>query len=126
MILAGGVGNLIDRVARGAVVDLFDTLFMEFAVFNVADICITVGFGLLLLFYLLQELGGRAKNAPQGAGDDEASALQPGRDVSADPLNEIGPMPSHDAGCAVDGPLPAAPSGREAQQAETPQNDETA
>lgn len=43
MIVAGGIGNLIDRIAFGFVTDMFNTLFMNFAVFNVADICITVG-----------------------------------------------------------------------------------
>ncbi len=50
MVIAGGVGNLIDRVAFGYVTDMFNTLFMDFAVFNVADICITVGGVLLLIF----------------------------------------------------------------------------
>lgn len=52
MVLAGGVGNLIDRIAFGYVTDMFNTLFMNFAVFNVADICITVG-GVLLVIYVL-------------------------------------------------------------------------
>jgi signal peptidase II len=52
MVIAGGVGNLIDRVALGYVTDMFNTLFMDFAVFNVADICITVG-GVLLVVYVL-------------------------------------------------------------------------
>ena len=43
LVLAGAVGNLIDRVAYGYVVDMFRTLFMNFAVFNVADICVVVG-----------------------------------------------------------------------------------
>ena len=43
MILAGGVGNLIDRLFRGYVVDMFHVLFMEFAVFNVADIFVVCG-----------------------------------------------------------------------------------
>ena len=51
MVIAGGVGNLIDRIAFGYVTDMFNTLFMDFAVFNVADICITVG-GVLLLIYV--------------------------------------------------------------------------
>ena len=37
------VGNLIDRAFQGYVVDMFHVLFMEFAVFNVADICVAVG-----------------------------------------------------------------------------------
>lgn len=52
MVIAGGLGNLIDRVAFGYVTDMFNTLFMNFAVFNVADICITVG-GFLLVIYVL-------------------------------------------------------------------------
>ena len=43
LLLAGAVGNLIDRVFRGFVVDMFNLLFMNFAVFNVADICVVVG-----------------------------------------------------------------------------------
>jgi len=37
------VGNLIDRAFRGFVVDMFEPLFIRFAVFNVADICVVVG-----------------------------------------------------------------------------------
>lgn len=43
LLLAGAVGNLIDRALRGFVVDMFNVLFMHFAVFNVADICVVVG-----------------------------------------------------------------------------------
>ena len=43
LLLAGAVGNLIDRVFRRFVVDMFNVLFMNFAVFNVADICVVVG-----------------------------------------------------------------------------------
>ena len=52
LIFAGGVGNLIDRVARGYVVDLFHFLFVEFPVFNLADVMICIGTALLLLFIL--------------------------------------------------------------------------
>ncbi len=51
LILAGAVGNLIDRVALGFVTDMFQTVFMEFAVFNVADICVVVG-GVLMVVYV--------------------------------------------------------------------------
>ena len=43
LLLAGAVGNLLDRAFQGYVVDMFHVLFMEFAVFNVADICVVVG-----------------------------------------------------------------------------------
>ena len=49
VVLAGAVGNLIDRAFRGFVVDMFNVLFMRFAVFNVADIGVTCGFVLFLV-----------------------------------------------------------------------------
>ena len=52
LILGGAVGNLIDRVFLGFVVDMFNLQFMNFAVFNVADIGVTVG-GVLLCIYVL-------------------------------------------------------------------------
>lgn len=52
LILAGAVGNLIDRAALGYVTDMFETTFINFAVFNVADICVVVG-GFLMAFYVL-------------------------------------------------------------------------
>ena len=53
LLLAGAVGNLIDRAFRGFVVDMFNVLFMNFAVFNVADICVVVGGISAGLYYLL-------------------------------------------------------------------------
>lgn len=50
LILAGAVGNLIDRAFRGFVVDMFHLLFMRFAIFNVADVCVVIG-GILASFY---------------------------------------------------------------------------
>ena len=49
LILAGGVGNLIDRAVLGFVTDMFATTFMDFPVFNVADICVVIGVGLLVV-----------------------------------------------------------------------------
>ena len=42
-VYAGGLGNMIDRVRLGYVVDMIETTFMEFPVFNVADCFITCG-----------------------------------------------------------------------------------
>ena len=39
-MLAGGIGNLIDRVLNGEVVDYINPLFIDFAVFNFADILV--------------------------------------------------------------------------------------
>ena len=54
LVLSGGIGNLIDRVFRGGkVVDFIKTDFIDFPIFNVADICIVVGAGLLVLYFVL-------------------------------------------------------------------------
>jgi len=52
LLLAGAVGNLIDRAFYGYVIDMFRTLFMNFAVFNVADICVVVGGIAAAAYYL--------------------------------------------------------------------------
>ena len=43
LVFAGGVGNFYDRVAMGAVRDMFEFLFMRFAIFNLADVFIVSG-----------------------------------------------------------------------------------
>lgn len=53
-ILGGAIGNLIDRILYGYVVDMINPLFVQFAVFNVADIFVTCGtilFVFLLIFW---------------------------------------------------------------------------
>ncbi len=64
LVLAGAVGNLIDRAALGFVTDMFKTTFMNFAVFNVADICVVVG-GILLCAYVFFFYEGRGKKEPE-------------------------------------------------------------
>ena len=49
LVLGGGVGNLVDRVLNGVVVDYINVLFMNFAIFNFADICVCVGVALLIV-----------------------------------------------------------------------------
>ncbi|MGN0467863.1 MAG: signal peptidase II [Acutalibacteraceae bacterium] len=48
MIVAGGLGNIIDRIFRGFVVDYIEVLFVDFYVFNFADCLITVGAFLII------------------------------------------------------------------------------
>ena len=55
LVLGGAIGNLIDRAFRGFVVDMFNVLFMNFAVFNVADIFVVVGGFATALYYLFLE-----------------------------------------------------------------------
>ena len=52
MLLGGAIGNFIDRLLLGYVTDMFATTFMNFAVFNVADIGVVVG-GVLLCVHVL-------------------------------------------------------------------------
>ena len=52
VVLAGAVGNLIDRALFGFVTDMFNIQFMHFAVFNVADICVVCG-GIAFCVYFL-------------------------------------------------------------------------
>lgn len=43
LILGGGIGNVIDRVCRGYVVDMFDLQFISYPIFNLADCFVVVG-----------------------------------------------------------------------------------
>jgi signal peptidase II len=53
MICGGGIGNLIDRIMQGYVVDMFD--FRVFPVFNIADIFVCAGCGLMLIYVIFLE-----------------------------------------------------------------------
>ena len=53
LMLGGAVGNMIDRFLRGYVVDMFEALFVKFAIFNVADAALTVGTALMAISLLL-------------------------------------------------------------------------
>lgn len=55
LLIGGGLGNLIDRVRTGVVVDFFATTFVDFAVFNVADCFVCVGAAMLILYVFLEE-----------------------------------------------------------------------
>ncbi len=54
VILAGAVGNLIDRIMNGFVVDFIYFQIINFPVFNVADICVTLGVIFLIIFLLFK------------------------------------------------------------------------
>lgn len=53
LVCSGGLGNAIDRFSQLYVVDFIDFTFIDFPVFNVADIGVTCGFVLLVVGYLL-------------------------------------------------------------------------
>ena len=49
MMLGGATGNLTDRLLNGYVPDMIEFLFVRFAVFNIADACLVIGCGLVML-----------------------------------------------------------------------------
>ncbi|MDO4536961.1 MAG: signal peptidase II [Coriobacteriales bacterium] len=58
LVAGGGIGNMIDRIMNGSVTDFFATAFIDFPVFNVADICVTVGIVCVVIgFWLWDGLG---------------------------------------------------------------------
>ena len=55
LIIAGGIGNFIDRMHQGFVVDMFQLDFINFAIFNVADSYLTIGVLVLIVMMLKEE-----------------------------------------------------------------------
>ena len=53
LVISGGIGNMIDRIALGYVVDFLKFAFIDFPVFNVADSFVCIGAGLLILAMIL-------------------------------------------------------------------------
>lgn len=53
LILGGGIANMIDRIIRGFVVDMIQAAFIDFPVFNIADSCVCIGCGILIIYILL-------------------------------------------------------------------------
>ena len=71
-VIGGGVGNLIDRVRLGYVVDMLDCTFIEFPVFNVADCFVVCGTIAALVYYIWIYPNTDAKNWEKDHGTDPA------------------------------------------------------
>lgn len=71
LIIAGGIGNIVDRVRLGYVVDMFHFQFWpSYPVFNVADICIVAGAVLGVIYYLwIYERFDQKRSEHHGDGD---------------------------------------------------------
>ena len=52
LVISGAIGNMIDRVFLGYVVDFLEAAFISFPVFNFADCCVTVGAALLFVYFV--------------------------------------------------------------------------
>ena len=72
LLISGGLGNILDRARLGYVVDMFDLLFMDYPVFNVADICIVCGSIICCFYYLwfYEKYDKRTKTDGKAPSDD--------------------------------------------------------
>ena len=64
MIIGGGIGNMIDRILLGYVIDFIDFTLIDFAVFNVADSFVTIG-AFMIMGYLIVDIIRDAKAEKQ-------------------------------------------------------------
>ena len=70
MVAAGGIGNLVDRIALGYVRDFFEFTFMDFAIFNIADSFVTVGaIALIIGLIVMMAVTAKDEKARQAAED---------------------------------------------------------
>ncbi|MFC3931853.1 signal peptidase II [Streptococcus dentapri] len=58
LIIAGGLGNFIDRIRLGYVVDMIHLDFMDFAIFNLADAYLSIGVVILIIVFWKEEKDG--------------------------------------------------------------------
>ena len=102
-VLGGTIGNLIDRIFNdGKVVDMFRTLFIDFPIFNIADIFITLGFITFLIHFIALSIRSDSKESTANDYDsdeyyeeqrepaydefpdiDSIGSTQPGRETAA-------------------------------------------
>lgn len=68
LILGGALGNLIDRIRLGEVVDFLDFQWIHYPIFNVADSAIVIGVG-IMLWYTLRQPGEKEDSITKGVGD---------------------------------------------------------
>lgn len=68
LVIAGGLGNIFDRIRLGYVVDMFCFQFIDFPIFNVADICIDAGVVLGVIYYCRWFDSDKQGEAGHGAG----------------------------------------------------------
>ncbi len=112
LIIAGGIGNAIDRFVRGFVMDFIEFSFFDFPVFNVADIGVTCGFVLLILGLLIY-------GVREDDDGDEAAAQGDGAQVVEGAADDGYAQPADDAKAGVGGDT-AANASEHAQTVASP------
>ncbi len=98
LVIAGGIGNLIDRVFRQFVIDYIEVRLIHFAVFNFADCCVVIGTIMIVCYLLFSELWEKKKEKAT----DSLSASEEVSEVASEAENaELPPMetenPSEDS-----------------------------
>ena len=100
LVIGGGIGNMIDRLLLGYVIDFIDCRFIDFYVFNIADSCVCVGCAMFVIGAIYEEVKNvKAKKAAGENGESEENASgesedgksedkQSGEDVIGDGGNE--------------------------------------
>lgn len=73
VVMAGAFGNFIDRAFIGYVTDMVDTLFMTFAVYNFADICVVLGVIALAVYIIFFYEKYEGKKAPKTDADADTA-----------------------------------------------------
>ena len=71
LIIGGGIGNMIDRIMLGYVVDMFDLLLFDYPIFNLADCFVVVGaiLGSIYYLWLYDKYDAKKKESADGAED---------------------------------------------------------
>ena len=69
LIIGGGIGNMIDRIVLGYVVDMFDLLLFDYPIFNLADCFVVVGaiLGSIYYLWLYDKYDAKKKESADGA-----------------------------------------------------------
>lgn len=83
LVIAGGLGNAIDRFSLGYVVDFIEPIFIDFPVFNIADTGVTCGFVLFIAGFVAREyvVEKKAKKAAEEVSDAAADVDPAGEGV---------------------------------------------
>ena len=72
LIVSGGIGNMIDRIFRGFVIDFINFTFVDFFVFNIADCCVVVGCALFVLYLIIDSLKEKRFFGSKDVGSDSS------------------------------------------------------
>ena len=74
LVAGGGIGNGLERVAHGSVTDFLATTFMNFAIFNVADIFVTCGIIAACIYWFVWDSKRRSSENDGEASEKESGA----------------------------------------------------